>query len=167
MNPMKDIRIAKVTLNMSTGAPGPELEKAKKLLGMITGAKVVKTRTRKRSTFGVARGREIGVMTTLRGEEARELLVRLFKSIDNKVKESQFDESGNFSLGVEEYINIPGVNYDPEIGIMGFDVSVTLERPGYSVRSRRYAKSRVGKGHLITAKEAMEWVKKEFKVDFA
>ena len=59
MNVMKEIRISKVTLNMSTGAPGPELEKAKKLLEMITGSKIVKTRTHKRSTFGVAKGRSL------------------------------------------------------------------------------------------------------------
>ncbi len=152
---------------MSTGAPGPELEKAKKLLEMITGRKVVKTRARKRSTFGVAKGREIGVMTTLRGNEARELLEKLFQSKDNRISASQFDNSGNFSLGIDEYINIPGVNYDPDIGIMGFDVSVSLERPGYRVGRRGYGKSKVGKAHRITPEEAMEWVRKEFGVEIA
>ncbi len=165
MNAMREIRIAKVTLNMSTGAPGPELEKAKKLLETISGGNVVKTRTRKRNTFGVAKGREIGVMTTLRGPAARELLSRLFKSLENRIKPSQFDSSGNFSLGIEEYINIPGVGYDPDIGIMGFDVAVSLERPGYRVAKRRKNKGSVGKGHRITAQEAMDWVKKEFGVE--
>ncbi|UCD03456.1 MAG: 50S ribosomal protein L5 [Candidatus Aenigmatarchaeota archaeon] len=162
---MKTIRIEKVTLNMSTGSPGPELEKARKLLEMITGSKIVKTRTRKRSTFGVAKGREIGVMTTLRGPEARELLEKLFHSKDNKISASQFDKSGNFSIGVEEYINIPGVNYDPDIGIMGFDVTVSLERPGYRVSKRSYRRSKVGKAHRITQEEAMDWVKREFGVE--
>ncbi len=165
MSVMKDIRIEKVTLNMSTGAPGPELEKAKKLLSMITGKRIVKTSTHKRSTFGVAKGREIGVMTTLRGKEAKELLGKLLQSLENKIKATQFDASGNFSLGIEEYINIPGVNYDPEIGIMGFDVSVSLERPGYRVARKSYGKSKVGKKHRITPEESMEWVRKEFKVE--
>ncbi len=165
MSAMMDIRISKVTLNMGTGAPGPELEKAKRLLEMISGKKVVKTATKKRNTFGVAKGREIGVMTTIRGSEAKELLSRLLKSLENKLKASQFDESGSFSLGIEEYINIPGVNYDPEIGIMGFDVCVTLERPGYRVAKRRYSKNSVGKAHRIKPEEAMEWVKKEFDVE--
>jgi large subunit ribosomal protein L5 len=164
MNVMKEIRIEKVTLNMSTGAPGPELEKAKNLLGMVTGKKIVKTKTHKRSTFGVAKGREIGVMTTIRGAEAKELLAKLLQSLENKMKASQFDENGNFSLGIEEYINIPGVSYDPEIGIMGFDVAVSLERPGYRVSRRSYARSRTGRKHRITPEEAMEWVRKEFGV---
>jgi large subunit ribosomal protein L5 len=165
MNRMKEIRLEKVTLNMCTGAPGPELEKAKKLLGMISGRKVVKTKSRKRSTFGVAKGREIGVMTTLRGEEARELLSKLFKAVDNKIQSSQFDSSGNFSIGLAEYINIPGVEYDPEIGIVGFDISVTLERPGFRVKRRKHMRQGVGKPHRITAGEAIEWVRKEFGVE--
>ena len=144
MNAMKEIRISKVTLNMST---------------------VVKTKTKKRNTFGVAKGREIGVMTTLRGSEARELLARLIKSLEGGLKSSQFSARGNFSFGIEEYINIPGVTYDPEIGIMGFDVAVTLERPGYRVSKRRYAVGRVGKTHVIKPDEAIEWVKKEFSVE--
>ena len=51
-NPMKEIRLEKLTLNMCTGEPGPELEKAKKLLEMLTDGKVVTTRSHKRSTFG-------------------------------------------------------------------------------------------------------------------
>jgi len=161
-NPMKEIRIEKVTLNMSTGAPGPELEKAQKLLETISGRHVVKTRSRKRNTFGVAKGREIGVMTTLRGREARELLEKLIKANEGRLKKSQFDSNGNFSFGIEEYINIPGVNYDPDIGIMGFDVAVTLERRGYRVRKRSYDNRPVGKEHIIKPEEAIEWVKKEF-----
>jgi len=165
MNPMKDIRLEKVTLNMCTGEPGPKLEKAKKLLGSISGRTVVITKAHKRNTFGIAKGRQIGVMTTLRGKEARDVLARLLQSKDNKLKSSQFDSNGNFSFGVEEYINIPGVEYDPEIGIMGLDVCVTLERPGYHVKKRMYRQQRVGKGHRITAEEAMEWARKELRVE--
>ncbi len=165
MNSMKEIRIEKITINMSTGVPGPELEKAKNLLGIITGKHIVKTSSHKRNTFGVAKGREMGVMTTLRGNDARELLERLFKSLENKLKASSFDDNGNFSFGIEEYINIPGVQYEPDIGIMGFDVAVTLERPGYRVRKRKYSRSKLGKEHIIKAEEAIKWVKKEFGVD--
>lgn len=162
---MKEIRLEKVKLNMSTGEPGPELEKAKKLLETISGKKVVKTRTHKRSTFGVAQGRQIGVTTTLRGQEARGILARLLAAVENKLNASCFDSSGNFSFGIAEYIDIPEVNYDPDIGIMGFDICVTLERPGYRVKKRRLNKNRVGKTHLIKPEESIEWVKKEFGVE--
>ncbi len=165
MNRMREIRLEKVTLNMCTGEPGPELEKAKALLKLVSGKKVVLTKSHKRSTFGVAKGRQIGVMTTLRGREAHDLLARLLQGAENKLKSSSFDKSGNFSFGLAEYIEIPGVEYDPEIGIKGFDVCVSLERAGYRVKRRGYKQSRVGKPHLITPDEAIEWVKREFGIE--
>ena len=98
-------------------------------------------------------------------KSARDLLERLFQARDNRIEAKRFDSNGNFSIGVAEYIDIPGVDYDPEIGIMGFDVSVTLERPGYRVRKRVLKRQKVGRRHIITADEAMEWVKKEFGVE--
>jgi len=165
MNPMKEIRLGKLTLNICTGEPGPELEKAKRLLVMIAGTKIVTTKTKKSSTCGVAKGRNIGVMTTLRGKEARDALSRLLRARENIMQSSQFDENGNFSFGIDEYINIPEVDYEPEVGIMGLDVCVTLERPGYRVGRRRYERQRIGKDHRIKAEEAIGWVKKEFGVE--
>ncbi|MBN2331397.1 MAG: 50S ribosomal protein L5 [Candidatus Aenigmarchaeota archaeon] len=164
---MKRIRLEKLTLNMCTGEPGPELEKAKSLLQLVSGKKVVITQSRKRSTFGVAKGRQIGVMTTLRGAEAHGLLARLLQAKENKLSSSVFDSSGNFSFGIAEYIDVPGVTYDPDIGIMGFDVAVTLERPGYRVKRRKYKRQSVGKSHRITAEESIEWVKREFGIEVA
>jgi large subunit ribosomal protein L5 len=167
MNQMKQIRLEKVTINMCTGEPGPELEKAKKLLQLVSGKKVVITHSKKRSTFGVAKGRQIGVMTTLRGREAREFLERLLQAKENKLDASVFDSSGNFSFGIAEYIDIPGVNYDPDIGIRGFDIAVSLERPGYRVKKRKYKRQPVGKTHRITPEESIEWAKKEFGIEVA
>jgi large subunit ribosomal protein L5 len=166
MNEMKEIRIGKITLNMATGAPGPELEKSKKLLEIISGgATVIKTTSHKRNSFGVAKGRELGVMTTIRGKAAKDLLGRFLKAVESKLKASQFDASGNFSLGVEEYISIPGVGYDPEIGIKGLDIAVTLERPGYRVAKRSNGRAKIGKEHRIKPEEAMDWVRREFGVE--
>jgi large subunit ribosomal protein L5 len=165
MNPMKKIRIEKVTINMGMGQPGPELDNAKKIVEKITGRKAVITKTKKRSTFGVAKGRDIGVKVTLRKAAAEELLKRLLEAKDNILKESSFDESGNFSFGIGEYINIPGVKYDPDVGIMGMDVCVTLERPGYRVKRRSLKRSKVGRKHRITKAEAIEFARKELKVE--
>ncbi len=164
-NPMRRIRIEKVTINMGCGSDRDKLERAQKLLEKLTGRKVVITKTHKRTTFGMARNRPIGVKVTLRGKEAEEFLKKVFTAVENKIKASQFDEFGNFSIGIKEYIDLPGVKYDPEIGILGMDVCVTLERPGYRVKRRKYKKSKVGKNHIITKEEAIEWVKKTFGVD--
>jgi len=163
MNPMREIRIEKVTLNIGCGEAGEKLEKAVKLLEKLTGRKVVITRTHKRTTFGTARNRPIGCKVTLRGKEAIEFLKKAFDAIDFRLPASCFDRLGNFSFGIKEYIDLPGVKYDPEIGIYGMDVCVTLERRGYRVKRKRL-KSKVGKNHLIKPEEAMEFVSKEFGV---
>ena len=160
-NPMRDIRLDKLTINMSAGDAGPKLEKSQKLMEKIVGKKAVITKTHKRTTFGMAKGRPIGAKATLRGAEAMELLRRLLKANENKLKPSQFDKTGNFSFGVHEYINIHGIKYDPEIGILGMDVCVSLIRPGFRVKRRKMKPSRIGKSHLIRKEDAMRWAEKE------
>lgn len=163
-NPMRNIRMTKITINIGTGESGVKLEKAQKLLEKLTKKKVVITRTRDRTTFGMAKDRPIGVKVTLRKEDAKKFLKPAFQAIGNKLKSSQFDSSGSFSFGVAEYINIPGIKYDPEIGILGFDVAVSLERPGYRIKKRRERPKKVGKKHQIKKEEAIEFAKKEWGV---
>ncbi len=164
MNPMQEVRLEKVTLNMGAGEAGPKLEKCKKIMEVISGKKVVITKTKKRTTF-MAKNRPIGVKVTLRGEEAMEMLKKLLAAVENKLKTSQFDESGNFSFGIKEYIHIPGMRYDPDVGMLGLDVCVTLEKPGYRVKKRRIRPGKIGKNQVIRKEEAVEWVKKNLGVE--
>ncbi len=164
-NPMRTIRMEKLTLNIGMGEAGPGLDKAKALLEKLSQKKVVLTKTKKRTTFGGAKGRPIGVKVTMRGQAARELLEKLLQANDNRLRPGQFDSNGNFSFGIKEYINIPGIKYDPDIGILGMDVCVTLMRPGFRVARKRVRPGRVGKTHRITPQEAQEWVKGEFKTN--
>ena len=163
MNPMKEIRIEKVVINIGIGEPGEPLEKASKLIASLTGTKVVKTKTRKRTTFGVGKGRPIGCKTTLRGKHAAEFLSKLLDAVDFKLSPHVFDAQGNFSFGVKEHISIPGVRYDPNIGIYGMDVCVRLERRGYRVARKRMG-DKVGASHKITPEEAKEWAIKNLNV---
>jgi len=165
MNPMREVRLEKVTVNMGAGADAAKLEKCKKIIHTLTRKKVVITSTRKRSTFGVAKSKPIGAKTTLRGEEAVEFLKKVLQGVENRLKESYFDANGNFSFGIHEYINIPGIKYDPDVGILGMDVAVTLERPGYRVKKRKIRPGRIGKSHLISREEAMEWARKNLNVE--
>jgi large subunit ribosomal protein L5 len=162
-NPMKNIRIEKLTLNIGAGEAGPKLEKSQKLIEKITGKKIVVTSAHKRTTFGAAKGKHIGVKVALRGKEANEMVKKLLGGVENKISPSSFDTQGNFSFGIHEYINIPGVRYDPDIGIMGMDVCVTLERRGFRVKKRRI-KSKIGKTHKISREDSMEFAKKEFGI---
>lgn len=166
-NPMKEIAIEKVTLNIGVGESGDRLEKAKILLERISGKQVIKTSTKKRiPTWNVRPGLTLGVKTTLRGQEAVEVLKRLLTAKENRVKPSNFDAEGNLSFGLEEYIHIPGVKYDPTLGIMGLDICITLKRKGGTRTKRKaYKKAKIGKKHRISVEEAQEYFKKTFGID--
>jgi len=164
MNTMRDIKIAKVTINIGCGEPGEKLEKAKKLLNILTGKTIVLTSTNKRTTFGTPKGKNIGCKVTLRREDAVAFLKRAFEAAEKRLSEKCFDKQGNFSFGVKEHIDLPGVKYDPDIGIYGMDVCVTLERNGYRV-SRKKISTKIGKSHIIKPEEAREWVVKNFGVN--
>ncbi len=165
MSKMKEITLEKVTVNIGVGEPGGRLEKAKNLLEKITGKKAVITKGKKRTTFGTSKGRPIGTKVTLRGKQASEFLKNALKAKANKLMYSQFDSSGNFSFGIEEYINMPGIKYDSEIGMFGMDIAVTLTRPGYRIRKKMIRPAKVGKKHLIQKTDAMEFAKKQLGVE--
>ncbi|MEM5797697.1 MAG: 50S ribosomal protein L5, partial [Candidatus Aenigmatarchaeota archaeon] len=93
-NPMRQIRIEKVTLNIGCGDDKQKIEKAQKLLEKITGSKPIITKSRKRSTFGVAKGKPLGVKVTLRKKKAEEFFNSVLKSVNNIVKSSQIDNGG-------------------------------------------------------------------------
>ncbi len=166
MNPMQQISVEKISLNIGTGGPGVELEKALKLLAKITNKKPVETKTKKRiPTWGLRPGLAIGARVTLRGKEAVELLKRLLRAVDNEIPASKFDNEGNFAFGVLEYINIPGVTYDAALGIIGFEVAVALQRPGFRIKRRKIKQKKIPKKHRITKEQAIEFIKKEFGVN--
>lgn len=163
-NVHREARIEKVTLNIGVGEGGDRLQKAVTLLNALTGQSVYTTRAHTRTTFGTPKGRPIGAKVTLRGEKAEEFLRLALRARGNTLPERSFDARGNVSFGIEEHIDIPGVRYDPKIGIFGMDVCVTLERPGYRVKRRRLA-TKVGAGHLLTKEEGIEFIKRKFGVE--
>ncbi len=165
MNVMKKIRIEKLTLNIGAGTSQERLKKGMKLIKNLAGIDPVKTTSDKRiPSWGVRPGLPIGCKLTLRKEKAKELLARLLKAKENKLNLSNFDNNGNVSFGIHEYIDVPGLSYDSEIGIMGFEASVTLSRPGFRVKYRKKQKSKPGKKHRITKEDSIGFFKKEFNI---
>ncbi|MCF8884725.1 MAG: 50S ribosomal protein L5 [Nitrososphaerota archaeon] len=165
-NPMRKIRIEKVVVNCSVGRSGPPLERAAKIIEMLTGQKPSIRKAKKTiKGFGIHRGEPIAVMVTLRRERARRFLEKAFAAVGYKVKEENFDLRGNLAFGIKEHLDIPGTKYDPELGVIGMDVIVHVSRPGRRVMLRRRARSKVGKKHLVTKEEAIEFFKKEFGIE--
>jgi large subunit ribosomal protein L5 len=159
MNKMREIKIEKVTVNVGCGGDLDKIERAKKLLELLTGQKPVVTISRKRSTFGIAKGKPVGVKVTLRKKKAEEFLQKVLEAKKYTIKSSQIS-NGTFSIGITEYIELPGVKYQHEIGTLGFDVCVTLERPGYRVKRVKVKKAKIGKKHIINKEDVIEWLKK-------
>jgi len=168
MNPMRSLSIGKVVVNIAIGKSGEPLEKAKTVLKSLVsnnpserGAKMTIRE------FNIRQGEPIAVMVTLRGGEAEGFLRRSLQAISNRLLSSSFDENGNFSFGLREHIELPGVRYDPELGIFGMNVNVSIIRPGRRVALRRRKRSRIGTSHRVKSSEAMEFMKEKFGVEVA
>src|SRR3990167_7394281 len=112
-NPMRSFKIEKMIL--SSGASGAELEKAAKLLSIISGVKAqILTSSKRIPDFGVRPGLEVGTRVTLRGKKALEILKRLLGALDNTLYGDQVSPN-HFSFGVKEYIEVPGLEYQRDI----------------------------------------------------
>jgi len=164
-NLMKKIFLNKVVLNMGVGKSGDPIEIGKKTLVQITGKKP-NARNAKKSQrdWGVRKGEPIGVAVTVRGNDAKELLKKLLVAKDNQINGKAFDNEGNLSFGIKEHIDIPGIKYDPQIGILGLEVSVSLARPGFNIKLRSKHKARIGKNHRITKNDAIKFYTEKFGV---
>ncbi|WP_131160632.1 50S ribosomal protein L5 [Aeropyrum pernix] len=167
-SPMRRPRIVKVTVNISIGQSGERLQRAAEVLEELTGQKPV-FRKAKRTirAFGVRKGENIAVMVTLRGEKALSFLKRALEAVGHRIKTSSIDEHGNVSFGIEEHILIPGVKYDPRVGILGMDVAITIQRPGHRIiERRRQRRGHIPRRHRVTREETMVLLNQLFGVTF-
>lgn len=165
-NKMKRPYLEKIILNIGVGSGGEELDRAAKVLEEITGKKPVKTNSRVNvKEFNLRKGRPIATMVTVRGKEAEKLLKRLFIVNNNRMLKKSFDNYGNFGFGVLEHIQVPGVEYDADLGIWGFDVTCRLVRPGMRVKTRKQPKrAKIPKHHYVSRTEAQYFLQKNFDV---
>jgi large subunit ribosomal protein L5 len=162
-NPMQNIRVQKLTLNIGTGKDQVALEKAQKLLNTISGVSSVRTVTQKRiAAWGLRPGLPIGVKVTLRKAQALELIPKLMYAKDNKLGDNNFDDNGNVSFGIKEYIDIKDARYDPEIGSMGLQCSITLDRAGTRIKNRKLLQRTVPIHHRVSKVDAISFMKKNF-----
>lgn len=163
MNPMRTLSIDKITVHIGTGESGERLTIAEKLLHAIVKQKPVRAMAKKTiPTFSIKKKEPIGCKVTLRGNKANDFLTTALKIIENKLPVSQFDTNGNFSFGIEEHTDFPGMKYDPTIGIYGMDVSVALKRAGYRISKRKIEANKVPRIHRLTKEDAISFVKEKY-----
>jgi len=163
---MRDVRVGKVVVNVGVGEAGEKLSKAQRVLQMVTKHKPVQTLARGSvRDWAVRQNMPIGAKVTLRGEDASGFLRRALTVRNNRLPEYVFDRFGNFSFGIADYTDFEGMKYDPQIGVFGMDVSVTLVRAGFRVAQRRSTPGRIPRHHRVTKTEALEFTRATFGVE--
>lgn len=162
-NPMKEIVMEKVVL--SVGGTGENLEKGVKLLKYLTKREPAKMISRKRiPSLGVRPKLEVGAMITIR-KNADEFLKKMLAATDNALKKSQISEN-SFSFGVKEYIEIPGFEYQRDIGIRGLDVTVTFKRHGKRIKLKKIKAGKVPKKQNVSGEEIIKFMEEDFNTKF-
>jgi large subunit ribosomal protein L5 len=163
---MRQPRIEKVVVNIGVGEAGERLNKAQKVLNMVTKQKPVITFAKVTNRdLGVRFGMPIGCKVTMRGEKAQDFIRKALTIREHRVAIYSFDKEGNLSFGIPDYTDFEGMKYDPEIGIFGMDVSVVFMRPGYRVAKRRIMTRKIPREHRMTRDEAISFMKEQFKVE--
>ena len=164
-NKMREIEIEKIVLHC--GGIDDKLERSKKLLEKITGGKkiyVVKS-TRRIPEFGISPGKQSGCKITLRNkDEIDNLLKRFFSSFDNRILERQITEN-QVCFGIKEYIEVPGLDYERDIGILGFEVMIVFKRKGKRVKMRKIKKGKYPKKQEVTKEEIINFLTKHFGLE--
>lgn len=163
---MRELYVDKVVVHMGVGEGGDKLSKAIDLMRQITGNVPVRSNAKKTNpTFGIRKGAPISCKVTLRGKKAGEFLETALRIIEKRVSSGQIDRQGNFSFGIEEHTDFPGMSYDPQIGIYGMDVNVVLARRGIRVNRRHIEQRRLPKKQQVTPEDSMAFLKSRYNVE--
>lgn len=128
-------KILKITVNMGVGeAVGNKkvMEHAVADMTLITGQKPVVTKAKKSlAGFKIREGWPIGCKVTLRQKRMYEFLDRLITIALPRVRDfrglnpKSFDGTGNYSMGIQEQIVFPEIDFDKTDGIRGLDICIT------------------------------------------
>ncbi len=165
----KDIftpKIDKVTINIGVGEAGERLSKAEKVLQSITNHKPVQTLSNTTNKDWAIRKRmPIGCKVTLRGKDSIEFLKEALSTRENKMADYSFDEQGNLSFGVPDHTLFKSQKYDPNIGIFGMDVCITMKKHGYRIKNRRIAPRKIPTRHRVTKEETIKYFSDAFTVE--
>nr|YP_004581362.1 ribosomal protein L5 [Schizomeris leibleinii]AEH05392.1 ribosomal protein L5 [Schizomeris leibleinii] len=127
-------RIEKIVINRGVGEAAQSnkvLESSLKELNLISGQKGIITRSKKAiAGFKIREKVPVGVSVTLRGERMYSFLDRLINLALPRIRDFQgistksFDKYGNYSLGLEEQLMFPEIEYDKIDQLRGMDIAI-------------------------------------------
>jgi large subunit ribosomal protein L5 len=133
-NPMQVPKMEKIVINMGLGEAIQNvkiIDSAVQELAMITGQKPVVTKAKKSiATFKLRQGMPIGCSVILRKEIMYEFFDRLVNVALPKVRDfrgispNAFDGRGNFSIGLQEQIIFPEIEYDKVEKVKGMNITI-------------------------------------------
>lgn len=133
-NKMESPRIKKIVINRGLGDGSQNskiVESCLKELTLLTGQRGIITRSKKAiAGFKVREQAPVGVSVTLRGDRMYGFLDRLINLALPRIRDfhgvnpKSFDNNGNYTLGLEEQLMFPEINYDKIYQIRGMDISI-------------------------------------------
>lgn len=134
-NVMAVPRLTKITLNMGVGEAISDrkiLENAISDMTAIAGQLPITCNARKSvAGFKIRDGYPIGCKVTLRGARMYDFLERLINIAIPRIRDFRglsprsFDGRGNFSMGINEQIIFPEIEYDKIDKLRGMDIAIT------------------------------------------
>ena len=132
-NVMRVPKLEKIVLNVSMKEAIQNvklLEEAAEGLTQLAGQRAVIVRSRKSiANFKLREGMPIGTRVTLRGDRMWEFLDRLITVAIPRIRDfrgvnpKSFDGRGNYSLGLQEQIVFPEIDYDKVTRIHGMNIA--------------------------------------------
>ncbi|MEK6885625.1 MAG: 50S ribosomal protein L5 [Nanoarchaeota archaeon] len=162
-NVMRKVIMEKLVLNC--GGTAEKLDRSVKLLSLLSGKKVKEIVSQKRiPTFGVRPGLKTGCFVTLRGDEKEALLKRLFGAVGNKIKKKQI-ANNHFSFGIKEYLEIPDMEYQRDIGVIGLDVTIVFRRAGKRTGMKKIKSGKVPKKQDVTPEEIADYLRTKLNIE--
>jgi len=133
-NPFEVPRLEKIVVNMGVGDGAQDakaLDAAMEDLSIVTGQKPAVTKAKKSiAGFKIREGMSIGAKVTLRGARMYEFLDRLLSTALPRIRDfrglnpNAFDGRGNYSLGVDEQLVFPEIDYDKVVKVRGMDITI-------------------------------------------
>ncbi len=133
-NVMEVPRPEKIVVNMGVGDAAKDaklMDGALKDLTTITGQKPALRRARKSiATFKIREGMPVGAAVTLRGDRMWDFLDRLLSVVLPRIRDFRglnprsFDGRGNYSIGLNEQLVFPEIDYDDIDATRGMDITI-------------------------------------------